>query len=187
MASTLQVFDFEERAVRIIMRDGEPWWVAKDICEILELTNPTEALKSLDDDEKMTLRNSEGHYNEKMTVENSDGHSGKRGGAQFYNIINESGLYMLITRSNKPEAKKFKKWVTSEVLPAIRQTGHYEIPKSQTHTSMVEAAKTLRRTVNKADCGLPAKEKRNINRKLISMLSGVDIGEVYTAEDLAAE
>ena len=111
----MQVFNYESNKVRIVNgENGEPWFVAKDVCDILELTNPTEALKALDDDEKMTLRISEGH-------------SGQRGGAQSLNAINESGLYTLIMRSNKPEAKKFRKWVTSEVLPSIRKTGGYSI------------------------------------------------------------
>ena len=76
------------------------------MCDVLGLTNPTKALKSLDDDEKNTLTFSEGI----------------RGNPEK-NIINESGLYSLIFRSNKPEAKKFRKWVTSEVLPEIRRTG----------------------------------------------------------------
>ena len=110
----IKCFNYGENAVRTVERDGEVWFVAKDICDILELTNPTEAIKSLDDDEKMTLRI-------------SDGHSGQRGGAQFLNIISESGLYRLTFRSNKPEAKKFTKWVTSEVLPSIRRTGSYSV------------------------------------------------------------
>ena len=65
MTNTLQVLDFHDKTVRIIMRDGEPWWVAKDVCDILDLTNPTETLKALDDDEKMTLRVSDVNDNEK--------------------------------------------------------------------------------------------------------------------------
>ena len=169
MTNALQVFDFNENAVRVIMKDDQPWFVAKDVCEILDIADAHTALRGLDSDEK-----------DRQNLPTP-------GGEQDMSVINESGLYTLIMRSNKPEAKKFRKWVTSEVLPAIRKTGHYEIPKSQTHTSMVEAAKTLRRTVDKADCGLTKKEKRNINRKIVSMLSGIDIGEVYAAEDLAAE
>ena len=94
--------------------NGDTWFVAADVCRVLELSNPTEALKALDEDEKMTLRNSEGH-------------SGQRGGAQSYNVISESGLYSLVFRSNKPEAREFSKWVRSEVLPAIRKTGSYSL------------------------------------------------------------
>lgn len=100
-------------AVRLVMREGEPWLVARDVCHALEINNPTMALRRLDDDEKMTINSIEGH-------------SGQRGGAQFFNIINESGLYSLIMTSRKPQAKAFRRWVTGEVLPAIRRTGRYE-------------------------------------------------------------
>lgn len=115
--SEIQLFNYDTSEIRTVYRDGEIWFVAKDVCDILELTNPTEAIKSLDDDEKMTLRI-------------SDGHSGQRGGAQFLNIISEPGLYKLIFRSNKPEAKAFSRWVTHEVLPSIRKTGKYESPRA---------------------------------------------------------
>lgn len=101
----LTVFKFEgTREVRTVIKDGEPWFVAKDICDILELTNPTVAIESLDNDER------------------SKYFLGRQGEV---NIINESGLYALVFKSRKPEAKAFRKWVTSEVLPAIRKTGQY--------------------------------------------------------------
>lgn len=109
----VSIFKFEESfTIRTVVKDSEPWFVAKDVCEVLGLTNPSEALKSLDSDEKSTLRNSEGRAG---------------AGAQCFNIINESGLYALVIRSNKPNARKFRKWITSEVLPAIRKTGRYDI------------------------------------------------------------
>lgn len=108
----IQLFNYDGNVVRTIEQNGEVWFVAKDVCDVLELSNPTEALKSLDDDEKMTLRNSEGH-------------SGQRGGAQFLKVINESGLYRLAFRSNKPMAKGFTRWVAHTVLPEIRKTGNY--------------------------------------------------------------
>lgn len=98
-------FHFESKEVRILKdKSGNPWWVAKDVCDVLDIKNPTQAVQQLDDDER--------------AIQNI----GRQGEA---NIINESGLYTLIIRSNKPEAKKFRKWVTSEVLPAIRKTGSY--------------------------------------------------------------
>ena len=85
-------FKFESRQVQVIQNeDGRPWWVAADICAILGLSNPTEVVRALDDDEKSTLRISEG--------------------GPERNIINEAGLYSLIIRSNKHEAKKFKRWI----------------------------------------------------------------------------
>ena len=97
-----------------IDKDGNPWWFAVDVCRVLELSNPSEALRALKDDEKMTLRN-------------PDGHSGQRGGARFFNLINEPGLYRLINKSRTPMAEKFQHWIYHDVLPSIRKTGRYEI------------------------------------------------------------
>ena len=117
--SAIQVFNYDgSRPVRTVDRDGEVWFVAKDVCDVLGLGNPSEAIRPLDDDEKMTLNNSEGH-------------SRQRGGAQRLNIVNEPGLYKLIFKSRKTEAKKFTRWVTHEVLPSIRKTGHYETGSSR--------------------------------------------------------
>lgn len=98
--------------VRTMKINGEPWFVAVDVCRALEISNPTMALDRLDPDEKMTLSLTEGH-------------SGQRGGAQQVNIVNEPGLYVLIIGSRKPEAKAFKRWITHEVIPTIRKTGGY--------------------------------------------------------------
>lgn len=118
--------------VRVVERNGEPWFVAVDVCRILELGNPRQAVAKLDADER-------------MTVTSNDGHSGQRGGAQFLNIVNESGLYALVLGSRKPEAKAFKRWVTHEVLPAIRRTGRYEAPGAEgiTPAMALEAAQVL--------------------------------------------
>ena len=102
---------FEGVGVRVVMRGAEPWWVAADVCEALELSNPSEAIKPLDDDEKGSLRISEG--------------TSPKGGNPNVTVISESGLYTLILRSNKPEAKQFRKWVTTEVLPNIRKYSMY--------------------------------------------------------------
>lgn len=104
-------FTFSAQCLRCIMRDGEPWFVAADVCDALTLS--TEATRRLDEDEKGL------HITQTP------------GGDQEMTIINESGLYSLILTSRKPEAKKFKKWVTGEVLPAIRKTGRYVAPCAQ--------------------------------------------------------
>ena len=120
------------RQVRMLVRNEEPWWVAADVCALLGLTNPTKACSALDPDEVMTLTTAEapvtltngaGH-SDGMTLTSSAGHSGP-GGARMWNLVNESGLYSLILRSRKPEAKAFKRWVTHEVLPTLRRTGAY--------------------------------------------------------------
>src|SRR5688572_10958166 len=105
----LQVFEYEDkRPFRIIDRNGEPWFVLGDVCRELEIANPRDAASRLDDDEKDAVGISDGI-----------------GRLQQQTIINESGLYSLILRSSKPAAKRFKKWVTKEVLPSIRKTGGY--------------------------------------------------------------
>jgi prophage antirepressor-like protein len=112
----LKAFSFEnDRKVRTLERDGETWFVAKDVCDVLGLTNVTEALRNLDDDEKGSFRISEG-------TSASDGNPNMI-------IINESGLYNLIFRSGKPEVRTFRKWVTSVVLPSIRSKGYYALDK----------------------------------------------------------
>nr|DAF54007.1 MAG TPA: repressor domain protein [Siphoviridae sp. ctFgp7] len=112
MENNVQIFDFDENPVRVIEKDGEPWFVAADVCRVLDIQNPSDAIKCLDDDERARY---------------CLGRSANGGGGET-NIINESGLYNLIFRSRKPEAKRFRKWVTAEVLPSIRKTGRYEMP-----------------------------------------------------------
>lgn len=111
--SNIISFSFEENAVRVIDRAGESWFVLADVCRALELSNPSMAAKSLDADEIATVD----------TLNNTEGVTDPR--AQQVRIINESGLYSLILTSRKPAAKRFKKWVTAEVLPTIRKTGSY--------------------------------------------------------------
>lgn len=111
--SNLIPFSFEDHPVRTTMVSNEPWFVAVDVCNALGIKNVTMTIRRLDEDERMTLNNIEGH---------SDS---KRGGAQSFNLISEAGLYRLIRRSNKPEAKRFDRWVCHEVLPAIRKTGTF--------------------------------------------------------------
>lgn len=126
MNELMERFNFEQTAVRAVEKDGEPWFVAKDVCDILGHTNVSIALQMLDDDEKdIVTRESD----PKRSL-GSLGGEGREGGAQKLTIVSESGLYALIMRSNKPEAKAFRRWVTHEMLPAIRKTGGYRVPLS---------------------------------------------------------
>lgn len=110
MNNEMQKFDFKGAALRTLTDGaGEPWFVAKDVCDILEISNPSDALKRLDDDERSRFN------------------LGRQGET---NIVNEAGLYVLVLGSRKPEAHEFKRWVTHEVLPQIRRTGGY-IPTSE--------------------------------------------------------
>lgn len=102
----LSIFNYEEKEVRTVTVNGEPWFVAKDVCDVLGVSNTSDTLsKVLDDDEKGV-----------DTIYTP-------GGNQQVSIVNEPGLYSLILRSRKPEAKAFKRWITHEVLPTIRKTG----------------------------------------------------------------
>lgn len=108
--NNLKIFENEEfGSVRVIEKDGEPWFVGKDVCTVLGLSNPTVTVSKLDDDERTKFN------------------LGRQGEAT---VVNESGLYSLIIRSRKPEAKKFKRWITHEVIPSIRKHGAYMTPET---------------------------------------------------------
>ena len=106
--NNLQIFNYKGKEVRTVEKDGQPWWVLKDVCDILGVKNVTQMSQRLDEDERAMFN------------------IGRQGET---NIINESGLYNVIIRSDKPEAKPFRKWVTSEVLPSIRKHGAYMTPE----------------------------------------------------------
>ena len=107
----LQIFNNSEfGSVRTIQINNEPWFVASDVCNALEITNTTMALERLDEDEKSKFN------------------LGLSGGDT--NCVNEYGLYSLVLGSRKKEAKDFKRWITHEVIPSIRKTGGYKIPKT---------------------------------------------------------
>lgn len=122
MYNNLMNLKFDGRSVRIIMRDGEPWWVAKDVADILDYSGTDRLTKRLDTDEFIPA---------------------KLAGMNMESIlINESGLYNAILGSIKTEAKAFKKWITSVVLPQIRKTGAYG-KVDVTHITKVDLAKML--------------------------------------------
>lgn len=112
-------------SVRTLTKDGETWFVAADVCKALNHTNPTMAVKGLDDDDKMTLNFTD--CDAEVTLNfTRPREEGKRGGAQFVVMVNEPGLYQLIIRSNKPEAKAFKRWITHEIIPSLRKAANLE-------------------------------------------------------------
>lgn len=114
----MQIFEREEFGqIRTTTVDGEPWFVAVDVCRALEVQNVTQALARLDDDERSMFN------------------IGRQGET---NVVNEPGLYTLVLGSRKPEAKAFKRWITHEVLPSIRKTGVYA-----TDSRLMEAAQLL--------------------------------------------
>lgn len=107
----LQIFNFENHQVRTLIIENEPWFVAKDVCDVLGHSNSRAATERLDEDEKGVSK----VYTP--------------GGTQDMTVINESGLYSLVLTSNVPKVKAFKRWVTHEVIPSIRKTGVYVAPQ----------------------------------------------------------
>lgn len=134
----LQIFKYGEVPVRTTAKDGEPWWVLADVCRVLDLGSPHKVAERLDPDEK--------GRNLIPTP----------GGNQNMTIINESGLYKVILRSDKPEAKKFTRWVTHEVLPAIRKTGIYSAspykPKASSVGEVIKLIKMTRSMMEDQGC-----------------------------------
>ena len=106
---SLDLFHFKGRQVRTIQLDGEPWFVAADVCDVLGLNNPSQALSYLDRDERRLITNEAWRTNGNMA------------------IVSEPGLYSLVLRSRRPEAKGFRRWIAHEVIPALRQSGQYRL------------------------------------------------------------
>ena len=122
--SEVQLFNFENHEVRSLLVDDVPWFVGKDVAEILSYSNTRKALTDhVDDEDKM----------DGVTIRDSIGRNQKPV------LINESGLYSLVLSSKLPSAKKFKRWVTSEVLPALRKAGQYQVKELSGQELMAKA------------------------------------------------
>lgn len=104
----IQVWNYESSEIRTVQINGELWFVLSDVCKVLELSSPHKVADRLDGDER----------NQIPLIDSLGRH-------QNTTVVNESGLYAVVLRSDKPQAKPFRKWVTSEVLPSIRKTGSY--------------------------------------------------------------
>ncbi|AUE03582.1 phage antirepressor KilAC domain-containing protein [Bifidobacterium breve] len=142
MSTEIQRFDFNGAALRTLTdENGEPWFIAKDVCDILGHSNVSMALDRLDDDER------------------SKSNLGRQGET---NIVTEAGLYSLVLGSRKPEAHEFKRWVTHEVLPQIRKTGGY-IPTSESDSDediMARAVLVAQKTIERKNQQLQAKDSQ---------------------------
>lgn len=110
--SNIIPFVYNSKPVRTVVKDGEPWFIAKDVCDILEISNSRDAISRLDDDEK------------DVAIADTPG------GMQSMTVISESGVYALIFTSRKPEAENFKRWIRKEVIPSIRKHGAYMTPET---------------------------------------------------------
>lgn len=169
----LQIFNNEEFGeVRTAVVNDEPMFCLADVCKALEIKNATDVAKRLDDDERTRLN------------------LGRQGEANF---ITESGLYAVILRSDKPNAKKFRKWVTSEVLPSIRKTGGYNIPKStsgqiqllaQGYTELEQTVNSIKEDMTELKDNVPLygceidEVQQHVRRKGVKVLGGKD-SEAY--------
>lgn len=154
----IQIFNFNNQNVRTVLIDSEVWWIAKDVCDILGLTNPTEVCKRLDDEEKSTLSTIEGNKNTDK------------------NIVNESGLYNIIFQSRKKEAKTFKRWITSEVIPSIRKTGSYSIqPQIIDSEFLFKMAQTMKEKEKQIELMKP---KAEFFDTVADSKSAIQIGDV---------
>jgi len=113
--------DFGE--IRVVFKDGEPWFAAKDVAQVVEISKYRDMLSNLDDDERTYIQ------------------MDTQGGRQNLSFINESGMYEFMIRSKSPKAKPFRKWLTKTVLPAIRKTGSYSIESAVPHLTKEESTK----------------------------------------------
>lgn len=147
MNGEVEIFENEEFGkIRTVNIDGEPWFVAKDVCDILGVKNPRQAMTRLDDFEKNTVILNDGNKgNPNMT------------------IISESGFYILVLSSRKPIAKPFQIWVTREVLPSIRKTGSYTANPSNKMELMLDDMKVVYAQINNME-DLLAEQNEKLNR-----------------------
>ncbi len=141
----MQTFVYSGAEVRTVRKDGTPWFVLKDVCGVLGVGNVSDVYARLDTDEKGV------------------GQIDTLGGRQSMNIISESGLYNVILRSDKPEAKPFRKWVTAEVLPAIRRSGGYIAGQNDLSPAelMAKAIKVAEQTLAERDARISSLQVQN--------------------------
>jgi len=140
-------FEFEGAAVRVMKIDGEPWFVAMDVCAVLGISAYRDALSRLDEDERGSVM------------------LDTLGGAQAVAAINESGLYSLVLRSRKPEAKRFKKWVTGTVLPAIRKDGAYVMGEEKVASGELEETQAGSTAARNSWCSPPPARRQEQARQ----------------------
>lgn len=150
MNNEIQQFDFRGASLRTLTdKAGEPWFVAKDVCDILGMSNPSMAVIALDKDEV-------------AQIDPKDYLGSENRSNQAVNIVSEPGLYKLIMRSRKPEAKEFQRWVTHEVLPQIRRTGGY-IPTSESDSDediMARAVLVAQKTIKQKNQQIAEQQTR---------------------------
>lgn len=173
-AANVVPFRFDEQEIRSILIGEQPWFVASDVAAVLQYRDAHNMCRNLDDDEK-------GTHNLSTLSENK---AGRGGGDQEMTVINESGLYSAILRSRKAEAKRFKKWVTNEVLPAIHRTGRYDIADA---TIGADGLRILHELIGKKIKMVPTSHQRKARAKIWSLVHSrfnVPRGELIPAKEL---
>jgi anti-repressor protein len=155
-------FDYSGRQIRTVTVDGEPWFVGRDVCAVLDIADPRASLNLLDEDERDSIPVTDSMGRDQQTM-----------------VINEPGLYSLILRSRKPEAKQFKRWVTHEVLPAIRKSGQFSVEK----VGRRELALAILAAEDRAD----AAERRvaELEPKAAAVDAYMDASEVFLVSEVA--
>lgn len=150
-------FQFEGQNVRVVNREGVAWWVLTDVCGVLEIRNSRDAADRLDNDEKGVA-----------IIDTL-------GGPQEMTIINESGLWSLVLTSRKPAAKRFKKWVTGEVIPSIRRTGAYVASAAgdTSETLMARAVLAAQEALQRKDAELGALAPKALAYDRIAGMDGL--------------
>jgi prophage antirepressor-like protein len=141
-------FSFDTQQLRVVMLDDEPWFVVSDVCAVLGIRNPSDALKSLDADEIKLFK-------DPNTLALSEGKRAKRGNPTF-NLTSESGFYTLILRCRdaiKPGSMphRVRRWVTGEVLPSIRKTGGYSVKRQVPRDRQIGRCQALMRDIERSD------------------------------------
>ena len=158
MNNSLQVFDFNGKVVRTVEKDNDVWFVAKDVCDILGHSNSRMAVQILDDDEKGVS---------KVYTPS---------GFQDMTVISESGLYTLMLRSNKDEAKPFRRWVTHDVLPQIRKNGSYSVNADNLDAQIkaidVERARILQHMFDTPAAPLSQESRAVIQHEVFKIITG---------------
>jgi len=188
MSKEITVFSKDEFGeVRSVIINDEPWFIGKDVAKALKYSNPQKAIRDhVDEDDK--------GMNESFTPE---------GGTQKTIVINESGVYSLILRSRKEEAKAFKRWITSEVLPSIRKTGSYSISPSQQIIREKEARLRLKEENKQKEISLKyldramrvlkdENDRRTIACEIVTIAVGHPVlplknGQTFSAEEIGRQ
>lgn len=137
MSAAVELFTYSDQQVRVVLVDGEPWFVLSDLARVLEIADVSRLASRLDDGVRLTHPISD-----------------SLGRTQQATIVNESGMYEVVIRSDKPEAARFRRWITAEVLPCIRKTGSYSTAPA------LEGPELLARAVLEAQAMLQAKDER---------------------------